>query len=74
MGKNQEFIASRGDELLYVIIGKDITDVVKGYLSWNIFPLERLENPKEKVIQKRENLHVEKSPDKYSQFSTVLLL
>jgi hypothetical protein len=33
MGKNQEFIASRGDELLYVIIGKDITDVVKGYLS-----------------------------------------
>jgi hypothetical protein len=33
MGANQEFVASRGDELLYVIIGKDITDVVKGYLS-----------------------------------------
>jgi hypothetical protein len=33
MGKNQEFVASRVDELLYEIIGKDITDVVKGYLS-----------------------------------------
>jgi hypothetical protein len=33
MGKNQELVASRGDELLYRIIGKDITDVVKGYLS-----------------------------------------
>jgi hypothetical protein len=33
MGKNQEFIASRGDMLLYRIIGKDITDTVKGYLS-----------------------------------------
>jgi hypothetical protein len=33
MGKNQEFIASRGDELLYGIIGKDITHMVKGYLS-----------------------------------------
>jgi hypothetical protein len=33
MGKNQEFVASRGDALLYRIIGKDITDMVKGYLS-----------------------------------------
>jgi hypothetical protein len=33
MGKNQEFIASRGDKLLYRIIGKDITYIVKGYLS-----------------------------------------
>jgi hypothetical protein len=33
MGKNQEFVASRGDALLYRIIEKDITDIVKGYLS-----------------------------------------
>jgi hypothetical protein len=32
MGKNQEFVASRGDELLYGIIGKDITFIVKEYL------------------------------------------
>jgi hypothetical protein len=33
MKKNQEFVASCGDALLYRIVGKDITDVVKGYLS-----------------------------------------